>query len=539
MSAPWTFGQSLLGAVQSAEQRKLQQAQLSENIRANKASEGLQRDKFDEEVKMNKMKILSPEQANELLAQKLGQDPNIATPSVSLHDTEWVSDQPNFTDLKDAIFGNEGGDYKSQAKGNGTASGKYQVIDSTWNNFAGYKRASDAPPDTQEAWMNKNLSDAMEKYNGNTDKAILQHYLGDKGVEELYKNPKKWDEVPAGGNKLTPRQYLDRANQRMVEKMTGRPSLPESVSSAAPADKTKVGNQFFNGPVSVELFNAVATQYDQLAQDPWMDKTELAKALKSSGFTLNVDAIPDNGSGKVKPSWVMGFLSKAKEFAATDAQKSYYEKMEKVADQKLKEITGLETISKANTDASKALLGLEGFHTPSMLEMDKLTPIKASAMDWVGRTTLGVATGGLSELAMPKITTDKQKKALQDNLHQVSKTFGYAEDLFKLANETVKKGGTAPESVMLQIQSAMNDLSKVFQGYVDPTTGDSFSADDYFPQSIQQRAKTLFLQLSNAMSARNAGLEYIQQQAYSKKSGSNQADVEKAAALQALKESGN
>lgn len=44
-----------------------------------------------------------------------------------------------------------GGNYTAQNP-RSSASGKYQVLDGTWDGYGGYKRAKDAPPHVQEQW---------------------------------------------------------------------------------------------------------------------------------------------------------------------------------------------------------------------------------------------------------------------------------------------------------------------------------------------------------------------------------------------------
>lgn len=68
-----------------------------------------------------------------------------------------------------------------------SASGAYQYIDSTWNNFGGYSQAALAPPEVQDAKFNQDLAQRARRYNNDPYKMIAAHYL-----PALADNPALW-----------------------------------------------------------------------------------------------------------------------------------------------------------------------------------------------------------------------------------------------------------------------------------------------------------------------------------------------------------
>lgn len=100
-------------------------------------------------------------------------------------------------------FLESGGDYLAQAAGS-SASGAYQVIDSTWNNFGGYPRAYLAPPAVQDQFAYESFV-ALLKRSGNDVSVIPLSWYYPAAISK----PTLMDVVPMpeAGNVLTPREY--------------------------------------------------------------------------------------------------------------------------------------------------------------------------------------------------------------------------------------------------------------------------------------------------------------------------------------------
>ncbi len=85
-----------------------------------------------------------------------------------------------------------GGDYTAQNSTN-SASGAYQYIDGTWDDYGGYAHAKDAPPAVQDAKMRADITASAEHFKGDWDRVIATHFAGEPDQE----GPKTdWDKVP-------------------------------------------------------------------------------------------------------------------------------------------------------------------------------------------------------------------------------------------------------------------------------------------------------------------------------------------------------
>lgn len=100
-----------------------------------------------------------------------------------------------------------GGDYTAQAAGS-TASGAYQFIDGTWNRYAGYRHAWQAPADVQDRRAAELVQTILDAHDGDVTAVPVVWYIGRVPAP----GSAEWDQVPSpeAGNRLTPRQYQTR-----------------------------------------------------------------------------------------------------------------------------------------------------------------------------------------------------------------------------------------------------------------------------------------------------------------------------------------
>ena len=125
-----------------------------------------------------------------------------------------------------------GNRYDARAPGS-SASGAYQILDSTWNGYAGYPRAVLAPPEVQDQFAYDAFTALLKRHGNDVSTIPVSWYIGHvpQGAE--------WDTVPhpEAGNKLTPRQYQAKWMKKFFSLLSeGAPVyLPSDTEALIPA----------------------------------------------------------------------------------------------------------------------------------------------------------------------------------------------------------------------------------------------------------------------------------------------------------------
>src|SRR5690606_24436904 len=106
--------------------------------------------------------------------------------------------------------------------------GAYQFIDSTWDGYAGYLRAGDAPPDVQDAKAAELVTTILDRHDGVVAAVPVIWYIGHLPAADSA----EWDTVPHpdAGNVLTPRKYQQRWLSQHAELLAA--SLADGTPSA-------------------------------------------------------------------------------------------------------------------------------------------------------------------------------------------------------------------------------------------------------------------------------------------------------------------
>ena len=135
-----------------------------------------------------------------------------------------------------------GNNYKAVNKGDGQgdwATGAYQYIDSTWNNYGGYSRAYLAPPSVQDAKARESVQYILNRYDSNVINVPYWWYY-----PKSLSNPNLLDTIPYAneGNNLTIRQYGHKwVRQYIAIYVSTRGSAPPTFGTTPSGNPTVVG----------------------------------------------------------------------------------------------------------------------------------------------------------------------------------------------------------------------------------------------------------------------------------------------------------
>lgn len=198
----------------------------------------------------------------------------------------------------------ESGDNYLATNRGSSASGAYQIIDSTWDGYGGYGRAVDAPPDTQDAKATEMVATILTRYPTTGVPAVpVVWYLGHLPPPD----DARWDTVPVpeAGNRLTPRQYQQRwltTYNRLASTPPAEPSPSTTLDGPPPgctggaSGETLPGGWALPGPRA--LLDATADQLDNPHHDypawDWIIPTGTPIYAIRGGTVVTVQAWPHN-----------------------------------------------------------------------------------------------------------------------------------------------------------------------------------------------------------------------------------------------------
>lgn len=183
-----------------------------------------------------------------------------------------------------------GGNYRARARGS-TASGAYQMLDSTWRHYARfvpgagrYQRAADAPAALQDsvAWVM--VQDILRRNGGRIEAIGPSWYVGRYDPTNMDYVPK-----PEAGNRLTVREY----QQRWMQVFNRTPASPSSGGGQAmvwregvkvPAELARFGS----GRIPPELLTSVGLGGHKLYGPAAAAFIQLRRAAGRAGINLTL-----------------------------------------------------------------------------------------------------------------------------------------------------------------------------------------------------------------------------------------------------------
>lgn len=134
-----------------------------------------------------------------------------------------------------AIMAQESGGQNVLTRLRGSASGFWQIIDSTWARFGGFARAMDAPFQVQLAKARAMAGEYYDRYGGDVRLMSAAWYGGTGTADKLKSGRLSWDYVPgrSSGNTVTLGHYANRTVQTIGGIPAGSTVTPEAGRSIA------------------------------------------------------------------------------------------------------------------------------------------------------------------------------------------------------------------------------------------------------------------------------------------------------------------